>query len=124
MGYCSSEEETSDAIDNFYDMFDYLLDTHTAVAVSAYYNYTADTEDESKTVIVSTASPYKFAADVYESLTQKRENDSFKAVKKLSNYTGVEIPEQIAELNSLPILHDTVIDKSQIKETIFKIYRD
>lgn len=119
--YWCGEAETSEALDNFFDMFGYLLDPHTAVAVAAYYNYLTDTEDETKAVIVSTANPYKFAPDVYEALTGKREKDGFKAVKKLQNYTAESAPEQITELESLPILHNIVIPKDKIRETILDI---
>lgn len=121
VAYCSSEEETADAIDNFFDMFDYTLDPHTAVAVSAYYNYLTDTEDETETVILATASPFKFSSDVLRSLTRKEEKDPFRAAKKLASYTMEEIPEQIAALESLPVRHKLVIPKGVIKETVFDL---
>lgn len=124
VSYFSSESDTAEAISNFFSMFDYVLDTHTAVAVSAYYNYVTDTDDQSKTVIVSTASPYKFARDVLRSLNGKDEQDAFKAVKRLSSYTATSIPVPIAELNELPILHDTVISKGAIKDTVINLLKD
>jgi threonine synthase len=123
VSYFSGEDETAEAISNFYDMFGYLLDPHTAVAVSAYYNYLTDNDDPAKTVIVSTASPYKFASDVLYCVTGKREEDNFKAVKKLSSYTDTDIPARIKELNELPILHDMVIPKSEIKDTVINLLK-
>lgn len=122
MGYYSDEDDTAEAIDNFYDMFDYVLDPHTAVAVSAYYNYVTETGDETKTVVVSTANPYKFAKDVYRVLSGKKEDDAFRAVEKLSNYTVTDIPKPIAELKELPVLHDKVIPQKAIKEEILGIF--
>lgn len=121
VSYFSDEEETAEAIANFFDMFGYVLDPHTAVAVSAYYNYVTDTDDETKTVIVSTASPYKFARDVLRCLTGKDETNVFKAVKKLSSYTATETPERIAELNTLPIVHNMAIPKNKIKDTVIRL---
>ncbi len=121
VAYWSDEQSTADVIDNFFQQYNYLLDTHTAVAVSGYYDYMADTGDMTPTVVVSTASPYKFSKDVLHALTKKTEDDAFKAVKKLENYSGVAIPEQIKELKDLPILHDMVIPKESIKDTIFTI---
>lgn len=120
--YCD-EEDTETSIGNFYDMFDYMLDPHTAVAVSGYYNYVTGTDDDTKTVIVSTASPYKFASDVLRCLAKKNEADPFKAVKKLSNYTGTEVPAQIAELQTLPVRHDLVIPKDRIKDTVIGLLK-
>ena len=66
------------------DFDGYVMDTHTAVAMSAYDAYVAESEDEHPAIIVSTASPYKFPADVYEAITGERENDAFEATRKLN----------------------------------------
>lgn len=60
VGGYADEDDTKMAIDCFFDSFDYPLDTHTAVAVTVYNNYVAETGDETPTVVVATASPYKF----------------------------------------------------------------
>ncbi len=116
--YWTNENGVFEAIDNFFDMFGYTLDPHTAVGVACYYDYVTETSDETKTVIVSTASPFKFARDVLKALTDRDEKDPFKAVKKLSAYTGEDAPEEITELADMPILHDKVIPKEKIKDTI------
>lgn len=122
--YWSDEDETAEAADNFFDMFGYLLDPHTAVGVAAYYTYVTDTSDESKTVITATANPYKFAGDVYQILTGKNEKDAFRAARKLQTYTGEEAPEQITELLDLPVIHTLVIPKDKIKDTILDILKN
>ena len=73
-------------------------------------------------MVVSTASPYKFAHDVYECLTGNDEKDPFKAVKRLHQYTMTEIPKQISELNELPILHDSVVETKDIESAIFALF--
>lgn len=123
VAYSASEEETVDTIDNFFDMFDYLLDPHTAVAVSAYYNYETETGDPTPTVIVSTANPYKFPSDVYYAVEGKRIDNAEKAAEALEKLTGYEIPEAIAALKTKPVLHTEVIDKSEIKETVLNLFR-
>ncbi len=122
VGYYSDEQDTAEAIDNFFENYDYLLDPHTAVAVSSYYDYVADTGDQTKSVVVSTASPYKFAHDVYECLTGNDEKDPFKAVKRLHQYTMTEVPRQISELNELPILHDAVVETKDIENAILALF--
>ena len=63
-GYYASEDETAKKIAKVYGDTGYVLDPHTAVASCAYEKYVADTKDETKTVIASTASPYKFTRSV------------------------------------------------------------
>ncbi|MFI3229769.1 MAG: threonine synthase [Bacillota bacterium] len=121
VAYWSDEKSTEESIDNFFEQHGYLLDTHTAVAVSSYYDYMADTGDMTPSIVVSTASPYKFSKDVLKALSQNAEDNAFKAVNKLSSYTDTDVPTQIAELANLPILHDIVIPKEAIKDTIFTL---
>lgn len=123
-GYSATEEDTASAIDNFFETHDYLLDPHTAVAVSAYYNYLTETGDPAKTVIVSTASPYKFAHDVYKSLTGSDEPDPFMAVKRLNGYTGVPVPDEIASLKYKDLLHTHIIEKEDMLTEIFNVLKE
>ena len=67
-GNYASEEETAEAIRTLYEKTGYILDTHTAVASSVYGKYKAETKDETKTVIASTASPFKFTRSVMNAI--------------------------------------------------------
>lgn len=118
-GY-ADEEETMDAMANTFDEYGYVVDPHTAVAVSVYDNYLMITGDETPTVILSTASPYKFAQDVYEALDESRVEDPFKAVKKLHSLSGMEIPEGIEKLETAEIRFTDVLDKTKIKEKVME----
>lgn len=114
-GSCA-EDETLDTIANFYDENDYLLDTHTGVAMGVYL--TTATGNNDVTVIVSTASPYKFAGDVYEALSENRIKDSILACKKLESYTGIEIPEPLLGLDTKEIRFRDCVSKENIKKTV------
>lgn len=119
IGGSCSEDDTLDAISNFYETEDYLLDPHTAVAVGVYSNYVAETNDETKTVIVSTASPYKFPADVYFALSEKDlSDDAINASRKLESYTGVEIPEPLVGLESRVVRFKDVVKKENIVNAV------
>ncbi|MFV0400632.1 MAG: threonine synthase [Oscillospiraceae bacterium] len=96
-GYCD-EAGTAGAIKETWEKQGYLADTHTAVALSVYRQYRRETGDDTKTVIASTASPYKFAGSILEALTGEREEDEFAQLDKLSALTSTQIPAQIAEL--------------------------
>ena len=115
VGY-ADDDATRSAIDASMEVYGYLMDTHTAVAYNVWCEYNnACPEDECPTVIVSTASAFKFAADVYNALTgSKKDKDAFEDCKKLASFTGEEIPEPIAALKDKRIRFDEVTDRSGI----------
>ena len=115
----ADEDETREAMATFFDLDDYVLDPHTAVAVSVFNDYSTETGDEAPTVIVSTASPYKFACDVFNAIADAKETDPDKAVMKLHAFTAAECPDGILALNSLPLRHKTVIDRDKVKEAVY-----
>lgn len=116
----ADEEETRETTFNFFELNDYALDPHTAVAAAVYSDYLAGTGDAAPCVIVSTASPYKFPQDVYFALTDSYEEDPFKAAEKLYEYTALELPESIGNLKNSPVLHPDVVDKEDIFGTVIK----
>ena len=67
-GNYATEAEDAATIKELYETCGYVIDTHTAVAAAVYNKYKADTKDETKTVIASTASPYKFTRSVMEAI--------------------------------------------------------
>ncbi|NLJ91097.1 MAG: threonine synthase [Clostridiales bacterium] len=116
-GY-ASEEDTGKVIKKIYEDTGYVIDTHTAVAVSVYEGYLRETKDNKKTVIASTASPYKFPVSVMEAIDPKYKNmDDFALVKKLSNISGVEVPKAVAQLETSEVLHDRIC-KPEDMETL------
>jgi threonine synthase len=119
----STEEDTRDGILAFYDLTDYVLDPHTAVAVNACYDYQYDTDDKTKTLVVSTASPYKFAKDVFEILTGKKEPSAINAMKRLYDYALIDVPSNMLELDMMEILHTTEVDTADVEKTIFSILK-
>lgn len=114
----ADEKETFDAMHNFFEFDDCLIDTHTAVAVSVYNDYSAETEDDTPTIIVSTASPYKFARDVYNAVADAKESDPYKAMLKLQMFSGLDCPEALYYLKEKKELHKTVIEKDGAKQAV------
>ena len=88
--YSTDEPETLKTIKKVYDEYKYLIDPHTAVAYSAYLKYVNETKDNLKTVVVSTASPYKFPGSVLEAFNINVKDEE--AVKALSNNFNLAIP--------------------------------
>jgi len=116
-GY-ADEDETMETIYNTFDEYGYVVDPHTAVAIAVYNDYCLATGDDMPTVILSTASPYKFAQDVYEAVGESQVDDPFKAVKKLRFLTGMEIPEGIDRLETLEVRFTDVLSKDEIKAKV------
>ncbi len=113
-GYFTDEDGTSETVNSLYSECGYLSDTHTAVAVSAAERYIAESGDKSEMLVCSTASPYKFAADVYRAVSGMTASDSVSALGELSAYTGTNIPAPLAKMLTLPVRFDRTIEVSKM----------
>lgn len=110
-GNFATEEETAQAIKALYEDTGYVIDTHTAVAACVYGKYTDETGDDTKTVIASTASPFKFTRSVMNAIDSKYDAmGDFELVDELSKIANVKVPNAIEEIRTAPVLHDTVVD--------------
>ncbi len=115
------EAETMACIKRTFEQKGYLLDTHTAVAMGVYEKYKA-CGDTTKTVVVSTASPYKFPEDVLNSLGVSTQGmDSFEMARCLSEMTGTSLPRQITALETKPVRHTTVVDKDALSSAVLEV---
>lgn len=114
-GFCT-DEETKATIKRIFDKYSYTLDTHSAVAVKVYEDYKTASGDNTKTVIASTASPYKFSASVLEAIEGKKSDlDEYDMIDKLYELSGYEIPKSLAELRTRQIRFSRVITKEEQK---------
>ena len=119
-GYYATEEEAAKEISKTYQDTGYVMDTHTAVAACAYEKYKAETGDETKTVIASTASPYKFTRSVMDAIDAEKygKMSDFELVDELSAISGVEVPKAIEEIRTAPVRHTTVCDAADMEKTV------
>lgn len=121
-GNYASEEETAAAIKALYEKTGYIMDTHTAVASSVYGKYKAQTGDTTKTVIASTASPYKFTRSVMNAIDPAYDcQTDFALVDELSRLSGVKVPQAIEDIRTAPVLHDTVCETEDMCREVKKI---
>ena len=120
LGYYATEEDTAKIIAKIYEDTGYVLDTHTAVAACAYQTYREETKDPTKTVIASTASPYKFTRSVMEAIDRNRYGrmGDFELMDELSAISGTDIPGAIEEIRTAPVLHNTVCEVHEMKKTV------
>lgn len=117
-GY-ATEKDTAEMIKNLYDETGYIIDTHTAVAASVYHAYKAQSGDETKTVIASTASPFKFTRSVMTSIDEKYDAmGDFELVDELSRIGNVAIPQAIEDIRSAAVLHDHVCEVEEMPDVV------
>lgn len=119
-GY-ASEAETAAKIKDLYEKTGYVIDTHTAVAASVYDKYLNDTKDATKTVIASTASPFKFGRSVLNAIDGKYDALSdFEQIDELAKVANVAIPNAIDEIRNAPVLHDHICEKDAMVDEVKK----
>ncbi len=122
-GNYADESETADAIRAIYEDTGYVLDTHTAVAAAVYRKYRAQTGDGTKTLIASTASPFKFTRSVMNAIDGQKYGgmEDFELVDELSRIANVKIPQAIEDIRTAPVLHDRVCDADKMRDTVKNI---
>ena len=114
-GYFCDEEETAAVIRRTFDTYRYVVDPHTAVGLSAAEQYLAESGDtETKMIVDSTASPYKFASAVCRALNGSAPEDEFEALDVLSKTTGTQIPVPLAALREKEVRFTEVIEPSEM----------
>lgn len=117
-GLFCNEEETADTIKHAYEENGYLIDTHTAVGLNCADKYIAKNRDGLKMLIASTASPYKFASDVFNSLTGTTPEDGLAALDELTKLSGVDIPYPLKGLASREVRFKEVIKKDDMPSKV------
>ena len=117
-GYFADEQTTAAMIQKTMKEHGYLADTHTAVALSAAEQYIAETGDKKPMVVASTASPYKFAADVYASLYGEKPADALAALDNLSAQTNTEIPYPLKGIGERTVRFTDVVPREDMWEAV------
>ncbi|MGN0601186.1 MAG: threonine synthase [Oscillospiraceae bacterium] len=117
---CCDDVQTKACIKEIYDKYSYTCDTHTAVAVKVYEDYREATGDETKTVIASTASPYKFSGSVLDAIGTDTSADEFALVDKLAEVSKMPVPASLAALKNKDVRFKEIIDKTEMKDFVFK----
>ena len=119
-GYYTDEEDCAECIRRTFENEKRLIDTHTAVALNAAERYMSDNKANSKMLVVSTASAYKFAADVLASLDKEKPESDLDAPALLKETTEVEIPAPLLSALSKEAIHLGIIDKENMAEAVLK----
>ena len=118
-GNYATEKETADTIKELYDKTGYVIDTHTAVAATVCDKFKKDVNDGNKTVVVSTASPFKFSRSVLDAIDPKYDAlDDFAMSDELEKVANVKTPKAIEDIKNAPVLHDLVINPEDMKKAV------
>lgn len=120
-GNYASENETAATIREIFKDVGYVIDPHTAVAAAVYKKYQTETGDQTKTVIASTASPYKFTRSVMTAIDETyNSREDFALVDELASLSNVKIPKAIEDIRTAPVLHNTVCEVEQMQSVVKK----
>ena len=116
---CCDDKGAADVIGRLWSQQHYLCDPHTAVA----WSVAEQLDDELRgtgapTVVLSTASPYKFPAAVLSALGQPGSDNEFHMMNELARISGVPIPGNLSGLEGRPVLHKDVIDKDAMLDYV------
>jgi len=120
----ASEDEVADVLGYYFDEYGYIADTHTSVALKVYDDFIAETDDQNFTVVLSTASPYKFVDDVLRDIGEKPGKNELDSLSKLEDVTALPLPESLRELPTLPVLHSRVVDKTEAVKVVLDYVND
>ncbi|MBQ9914697.1 MAG: threonine synthase [Clostridia bacterium] len=119
-GFCD-DADTLAEIARVNNEYGYVMDTHTAVAKCVYEQYKKETGDETKTVIVSTASPFKFSDSVLTAIAGEGAAeglDDFVLLETLAEKAQLLIPTSLADLNTKPVIFTTTCDKTEMYDVV------
>lgn len=120
----ADDTATVDTIKQVYKDYNYTMDPHTAVGAAVYKKYLASANDTTKTVIVSTASPFKFNESVAQALINQNDitrKTEFELLELLAEKTGQPIPRGLRNLDQKPVLHEKSTDINNIKKTVLSL---
>ena len=116
---CCNDEETKATIKEVFDSYSYLMDTHTAVAYKVYEDYKKATGDETKTLIASTANPYKFGFAVYDALGGECEGiDEFELIGKLEKLTNTACPKALADTKDKQVRFTGCVKPEEMSQVV------
>ena len=123
VGYFANEEATANTILKFWKEDRYLADPHTAVALSAAQAYIRESGDRIPMVVDSTASPYKFANNVFRSIAKKEPSGDLEALDELTELTGVKIPYPLADLKNRAVRFKEVCEPNEMPDRVLQFVK-
>ncbi len=112
-GYCNDAQAEA-VIGRVYREQGYLMDPHTACGWAAAETHRGD----APTVVLSTASPYKFSTAVLTAIGADTSGSEYDRMERMQALTGIPIPPALAALRTKPERHTGVIPKEKMLEFV------
>ena len=118
----ATQDQVSQEIQRIYEADGYLIEPHTAVASFVTNQYQASHNDKTPTVIVSTASPYKFPETVYKAITRQAvSTPGLTAIHDLQKVVRQPLSNNVQALFEQSIRTEQVIQPAKMEKTISKL---
>ena len=113
-----TEEETKETIRRIYEEQHYLIDPHTAVAFHAAEAYAERSGSSAPMVVLSTASPYKFASAVCEALHCPVAENEADCILQLQQHSGVPAPASLTDVLTKTVRHKDTCAPADMQNTV------
>ncbi|MDP4153341.1 MAG: threonine synthase [Bacillota bacterium] len=112
------DEATKAVINENFRNSNYIPDTHTSVALGVYEKYLKETGDKTKTIVMSTASPFKFAKDVLDALGTKTDFADYRLLSALEDEYKIKMPAPLKDLNKKEVRFKEVFEKDEMRKAV------
>ena len=120
---CCDDVQTKETIRKLWSSGHYLADPHSAVAFHVLEEYRKETGDDTPAIVVSTASPFKFCADVLDALGVKEIASGTAVIDQLTEVTGIQAPASLAALKDRSVRFDQVVEKEDMTRTVLEFLK-
>ncbi len=119
-GFCT-DAQVSQRIAHTFQQYSYVCDPHTAVALEVCDQYRQQTGDETRTIVASTASPFKFTSTVLGALGEPVPDNDFAQLNELSHVSGMPVPPSLAGLEHQPVRFDRTVSRAQMEQAVYNL---
>ncbi len=121
-GFCD-DKQTQQVIGQMWREHNYLIDPHTAVAFDVLGQYRAQSGDTTPTLVVSTASPFKFCDSVLGALGVTELAPGTEILDQLSQVTGAPVPPPLAALKERAVRFDGCVTKEHMVDQVLEMLK-
>ncbi len=118
VGGWANDGQTKEEIARIFRETGYLCDTHTAVAMRVQRLYRERTGDPTLVIVLSTASPFKFAPSILSALGGQESGSEFDMLRQLADLSGLPVPPPLAGLQNEAVRFDAVCGKDEMRAAV------
>ncbi len=118
---CCGSDRVAKTIAAEFERSGYLMDTHTAVAYAVLADYRAATGDATPSVVLSTASPFKFCTSVLDALGVSDQKPGTQILNQLAAVSGKAVPAPLAALAGKMPRFDEVTEKDAMVDIVLEM---